>query len=112
MYIIDMKKLSLFLALALVLASSAFAERKITLRNGETVDLDKAERIEKKDVDCSKLEWKENGDLYIDGKPNEGGIGILGFCDITKIKGYDKARRRLEQRDRENQEKNQKHNKK
>jgi hypothetical protein len=110
MYIIGMKKLSLLLALACLIASNSFAERKVTLHNGRTIDLDnRGKRVERKDVDCSRYEVKDDDQYYRDGKLLEGLDGNTLLCG-SEMKGWDKARQRYLHR--EQQLQNSKPNKK
>jgi len=98
-----MKKLSLILALALLLASSAFAERKITLHNGEKVDLDNAKSKGKKITkdECFKYEIKDNDSLYYNNNFSDVDMLFLLMSCQGEVKGYDKAKQRQEKRQKE-----------
>jgi len=95
-----MKKLSLILALALSLASSAFAGQP------QRIDSNKLKKSNEFNVvrECPKYEIKDNDTLYYEGKPNGDDLNGLMLCG-NKIKGYDKAKQRQEKRDKEYQEK-------
>ena len=103
-----MKKLSLILALAFLLASSAFAQCKKIERKSDGIYCDgvKGKSFEKSE--CSKYEIKDDDKLYFNGKiSNKDLLGTLMACE--NVKGYDKAKRRQEHREMEYQNK---HNKK
>lgn len=89
-----MNKLPLILALALVLAPVAFADK--SHHKGEK---------EIPVLECSKYEFKDDGNLYVDGKLDVGGIGnILSASKscggLEKIRGGKEYNQR-QQKDRE-----------
>jgi hypothetical protein len=94
-----MKKLSIILVLACLIASNSFAEKRVKLRDGQIVDLDtvKAEK-----PDCSRYEIKDDDQIYYDGKlkGSDGGIGNTLYCG-DRIKGWDKAKQRQLHRERQ-----------
>ena len=75
-----MKKLSFILALAFLLASSAFAEKscegkKIKLSDGQFHNVGCGKKVSFTKEECSKIEYNENG---------LNGIG----CDVCYSKGF------------------------
>jgi len=97
---IYMKKLFFVLALALMLAPSAFAERRKS--NLESVD----------SVYCSRHEFREiNGEYrkFKDGKDvtesKDIGDQLSGLACGDKMKGYSEAKQRQAERDKEYREK-------
>jgi len=110
-----MKKLSLILALALMLASSAFAEKECP--RGKKVNLGKEHggwhctdsTKTKKPSDykneCHKYEIKDDDNLYYNGKRDGDDVkgdnlAVYMVCK-DKIKGYSKAKQRQEKREKE-----------
>jgi hypothetical protein len=88
-----MKKLSFVLALAIVLASNAFADKSHHKGNGR-------KQIEYSKEECDKYEVKDDGFLYKDGKkiiPQSGqgsisdmlnsDIGVFYSCKEYGVKG-------------------------
>jgi len=106
-----MKKLSLLLALVLLLAPFAFA-KKIRIGENEWVEIDstKTKRISDYKKECHRYEIKDDNNLYYDGAKSKGigdMLGVVGACGDS-LKGYDKAKQRQEKRDK----KHSKHDKK
>ena len=110
-----MKKLPLILALACLLSSSAFAQCNIydpktvveQRSDGIYCNGVKGKKFKASDFDCSEYEIKDDDYYYHKGKKITGLSPVGLFCG-DKIKGYDKAKRRQEQR--ENEYQNKSHN--
>ena len=104
-----MKKLSLILALAFLLVPSAFAQCKKIERKSDGIYCDgvKGKSVKASDVDCSKLEIKDDDNYYYEGKKLNP-LSMYGLLCGSKIKGYDKAKLRQEHREREYQNKQKK----
>ena len=93
-----MKKLSLILALALSLASSAFAEKNHKGKKWCNENPDKCV----KNNECSRLEVKENGEILRDGKEVKDITMLSGLVGCSgKIKGEKEYKAKQEQIEKE-----------